>query len=459
MDSNLSTNDISHIMSYIKRKLSQQGGEYIITSNDLMDLSDNQLIAMNKFKSKMGNNYIYELNKMMHDYVEFKGGTLIPKRSASPPRPSTPTPYRSTSSPTTSDTETKQEIAQAIINKTIQETPIIQQQIEEKPIQEPTIIKPLIEEKAIVTSPIKTNKPILYSSVHPLIMNLINKQQYGKKPIMSHLAIAKIAQHPAIKHYSPTFLDKVFTHYTPQAGPIPARQQITHSDVESSKEVAELIKEIVKEPTKEPVKKEITELIKEIVGEPTKEPVKEEVKELLKELVKEPTKEPVKEEVKELLKELVKEPIKVPNKDNIKELVREQVNEIIKEPIREPIVLSEEEHCDKKSFQKQINDLINKKSPSKLTTIQQRHLKELQNLNNTVLEKLEDLSITPPFYDQNQQGGMSEQDTAELFNKVSTLFSKQNDSIFLHYNDLSENELPQSLSGGGKMLITNTLYD
>lgn len=72
MDIKLSTDDISHIMNYIKDKLNQHGGTYIITQNNLHDLSDEQKLAVEKLRIRFGNNYIDQLNQMMEEYIDFK---------------------------------------------------------------------------------------------------------------------------------------------------------------------------------------------------------------------------------------------------------------------------------------------------------------------------------------------------------------------------------------------------
>ena len=89
---NLSTNDVSHIVKYIKNKLNQSGGDCTITPDDFNNIPNEQHAAIEKLKMKFGNEYINKINEIKNDYIDLKGGKFGSKGFSRSPRPSRPPP-------------------------------------------------------------------------------------------------------------------------------------------------------------------------------------------------------------------------------------------------------------------------------------------------------------------------------------------------------------------------------
>lgn len=76
-DNNLTTEDFSAIIEFIKNKLSKYGNDYIIKKEDLENLSTNVNKAIDKLKTKFGQNYLDHINQISKDYLNFKGGISL----------------------------------------------------------------------------------------------------------------------------------------------------------------------------------------------------------------------------------------------------------------------------------------------------------------------------------------------------------------------------------------------
>ena len=101
----LSTSDISHIVEYIKNKLNQEDDTFDIISEDFYDynnITPDQLNAINKLKMKFGNDYVNQVNQIMHGYINHKGGFRKMKFKSKPKSISSKTKSPKSSSKTKS---------------------------------------------------------------------------------------------------------------------------------------------------------------------------------------------------------------------------------------------------------------------------------------------------------------------------------------------------------------------
>lgn len=73
-NTNLSLEDVSNIISYIKLHISKYGSDSPITITELENLENTKRQSFNKFKNKFGKDYLDQLNIIMNSYVNFKGG-------------------------------------------------------------------------------------------------------------------------------------------------------------------------------------------------------------------------------------------------------------------------------------------------------------------------------------------------------------------------------------------------
>lgn len=74
---NLTTDDFSNIVNYIKTELQENGMNYTIKKIDINNLTNNQQKAINNFKSRFGENYLDNINYILKEYVNFKGGVTM----------------------------------------------------------------------------------------------------------------------------------------------------------------------------------------------------------------------------------------------------------------------------------------------------------------------------------------------------------------------------------------------
>src|SRR5436190_9381914 len=73
-NNNLTSDEITTIVKFIKNKLRKFGLNYKIEQKDLTNLTPKERNAFDHLKLKFGKNYIDEINNISKEYIEFKGG-------------------------------------------------------------------------------------------------------------------------------------------------------------------------------------------------------------------------------------------------------------------------------------------------------------------------------------------------------------------------------------------------